>query len=161
MKKTILTIAILTASAFANAEYTMYIPLEANNGGALPNGSISFVNNEVNPTNPAPEPVEPETPAEPEAPALTGEQACAARENEARSFIANNVVNAVFEYVEFHDIPNDTSPTCRIRFTAPKALYFPFCAGVEDENNARSLALTNAAKAANFSYVVGYTGVCK
>ncbi|UNG17536.1 hypothetical protein [Stutzerimonas zhaodongensis] len=160
MKKTILTIAILTASAFANAEYMIQIPLEASGGGALPNGSIQIVKNEVNPTNPVPEPVEPETPAEP-APALTGEQACAARENDARSFVANNVVNGVFEYVEFHDIPNDTSPTCRIRFTAPKALYSSFCAGVEDDNNARSIALMNAAKAANFSYVVGYTGVCK
>lgn len=133
----------------------MYIPLEVSGGGSLPNGSIQIVKNEVNPTNPAPEPVEPETPA------LTPELACFAREGEARSFIANNVVNGVFEYVEFYDIPNDTSPTCRIRFTAPKALYFPFCAGVEDENNARSIALMNAAKAANFSYVVGYTGVCK
>ncbi|MBA1286585.1 hypothetical protein [Pseudomonas aeruginosa] len=155
MKKTILTIAILTASAFANAEYMIQIPLEKAQGGALPNGSINIVKNGINPTNPAPEPVEPE------APALSPEQACFARESEARSFIANNVVDSVFEYVEFHDIPNDTSPTCRIRFTAPKALYFPFCAGVEDENNARSIALMNAAKAANFSYVVGYTGVCK
>jgi len=160
MKKTLLTIAILTASAFANAEYMIKIPLEVSGGGSLPNGSIQIVKNGVNPTNPAPEPT-PDIPAEPEAPALTPELACFARESEARSFIANNVVDGVFEYVEFHDIPNDTSPTCRIRFTAPKSLYFPFCAGVEDENNARSIALMNAAKAANFSYVVGYTGVCK
>ncbi|MBU2080270.1 MAG: hypothetical protein KKE27_19790 [Alphaproteobacteria bacterium] len=53
MKKTILTIAILTASAFANAEYMIKIPLEANNGGALPNGSIQIVKNEPAPA-PAP-----------------------------------------------------------------------------------------------------------
>lgn len=53
MKKTILTIAILTASAFANAEYMVKIPLEANNGGALPNGSIQIVKNEPAPA-PAP-----------------------------------------------------------------------------------------------------------
>jgi len=55
MKKTILTIAILTASAFANAEYMIKIPLEAANGGALPNGSIQIVKNEQAPA-PAPAP---------------------------------------------------------------------------------------------------------
>lgn len=53
MKKTILTIAILTASAFANAEYMIQIPLEVSGGGALPNGSIQIVKNEPAPT-PAP-----------------------------------------------------------------------------------------------------------
>lgn len=56
MKKIILTIAILTASAFANAEYMIKIPLEAKNGGALPNGSIQIVKNEPAPA-PAPAPV--------------------------------------------------------------------------------------------------------
>ena len=55
MKKTLLTLAILTASAFANAEYMIKIPLEANNGGALPNGSIQIVKNEPAPA-PAPAP---------------------------------------------------------------------------------------------------------
>lgn len=53
MRKTILTIAVLTASAFANAEYMVKIPLEANNGGTLPNGSIQIVKNEPAPA-PAP-----------------------------------------------------------------------------------------------------------
>lgn len=53
MKKTILSIAILTVSAFANAEYMIQIPLEANGGGALPNGSIQIVKNEPAPA-PAP-----------------------------------------------------------------------------------------------------------
>lgn len=51
MKNTILTMAILTASAFANAEYMMHIPLEKAQGGALPDGSIIIVKNET----PAPE----------------------------------------------------------------------------------------------------------
>jgi len=55
MKKTILTIAILTASAFANAEYMIKIPLEVSGGGALPNGSIQIVKNEPAPA-PAPAP---------------------------------------------------------------------------------------------------------
>ncbi|GEM_PF-5631980 len=50
MKKTILTIAILTASAFANAEYMIQIPLEVSGGGALPDGSIQIVKNDVAPT---------------------------------------------------------------------------------------------------------------
>ncbi len=53
MKKTILTIAILTASAFANAEYMVKIPLEVSGGGSLPNGSIQIVKNEPAPA-PAP-----------------------------------------------------------------------------------------------------------
>ncbi|HBA2965488.1 TPA: hypothetical protein N2X54_004864 [Escherichia coli] len=49
MKKTILTIAILTASAFANAEYMIKIPLEKAGGGALPDGSIQIVKNQPAP----------------------------------------------------------------------------------------------------------------
>ncbi len=56
MKKTILTIAILTASAFANAEYMIKIPLEVAGGGSLPNGSIQIVKSEP---APAPAPVPP------------------------------------------------------------------------------------------------------
>lgn len=55
MKKTILSIAILTASALANAEYMIKIPLEKNGGGSLPNGSIQIVKNEPAPA-PAPAP---------------------------------------------------------------------------------------------------------
>lgn len=53
MKKIILTIAILTASAFANAEYMIKIPLEVAGGGSLPNGSIQIVKSEPAPA-PAP-----------------------------------------------------------------------------------------------------------
>ncbi|HIE2416449.1 TPA: hypothetical protein ACXLAG_004499 [Pseudomonas aeruginosa] len=47
MKKTLLTIAILTASAFANAEYIIKMPLEQAQGGQLPNGSIQIVKNDA------------------------------------------------------------------------------------------------------------------
>jgi len=133
------------------------IPLEVAGGGSLPNGSIQIVKNEVNPTDPAPEPT-PETPAEP---ALTAEEQCYEREDEARSFVANNVEQGVFQYVYFSEMPNDASPSCRIRFAAPKALYSPFCAGVEDENRARATGVMNAANAANFAYMMEHTGVCK
>lgn len=49
MKKTILTIVILTVSAFANAEYMVKIPLERSGGGLLPDGSIQIVRNEQAP----------------------------------------------------------------------------------------------------------------
>lgn len=54
-KLTTLTIALLFTTA-ANADYMVKIPLEVSNGGHLPNGSISFKNNAVEPV----EPVEPE-----------------------------------------------------------------------------------------------------
>lgn len=53
MKKSILAIAVLTASAFANAEYMIKIPLEVSSGGSLPNNSIQIVKNEPAPA-PAP-----------------------------------------------------------------------------------------------------------
>lgn len=49
MKNTILTIVILTVSAFANAEYMVKIPLERSGGGLLPDGSIQIVRNEQAP----------------------------------------------------------------------------------------------------------------
>lgn len=53
MKKLMLTIIALTVATVANAgNYTMKIPLEQANGGALPNGSIKFV--AVAPVVPAP-----------------------------------------------------------------------------------------------------------
>ncbi|EIZ2938380.1 hypothetical protein MP293_003506 [Escherichia coli] len=150
MKKTILTIAILTASAFANAEYMIQIPLEANGGGALPNGSIQIVKNGVNPTNPAPEPVEPE------APALTPEQACFARESEARSLVAAHAVNATFTTLRLRPNTNN-GPQCEIQISAPKALYSSFCG---QENLTRSIALGNILVSNNFTLYTAMYGDC-
>lgn len=50
-KLTTLTIALLFTTA-ANADYMVKIPLEVSNGGHLPNGSIRFKNNAVEPVEP-------------------------------------------------------------------------------------------------------------
>lgn len=147
MKKTILTIAILTASAFANAEYMMHIPLEKAGGGALPNGSINIVKNEVNPTNPAPEPVEPETPA------LTPEQACFARENEARSLVAAHAVNATFTTLRLRPNTNN-GPQCEVQISAPRSM---FCG---PDEVAKQIALGNNFLANNFTLYVALYGTC-
>ena len=50
MRKALLAISILVATGTATAEYTAKIPLEQAQGGSLPNGSITFTNQE--PTTP-------------------------------------------------------------------------------------------------------------
>jgi hypothetical protein len=46
-KKILLTLIISIITYAANAEYLATFPLEANNGGTLPNGSINIVKNEA------------------------------------------------------------------------------------------------------------------
>lgn len=44
MKKTLIALSILGAIGFTNANYTLKYPLEQNQGGSLPNGSINIKN---------------------------------------------------------------------------------------------------------------------
>jgi hypothetical protein len=58
MRKLFLMVFTLIFTSMASAEYSIRVPLEVNEGGSLPNGSIVFNQNEVPtpPTPPAPGP---------------------------------------------------------------------------------------------------------
>lgn len=134
----IIAAAIALTATAANAEYMIKIPLERDNGGFLPVGSIVFK------SEPAPTPI-----------SSTNEEKCYAAESATRLMLQNKWNTSVESYgwVELNR-RGQVYYTCELKITVPAAISSACIGNYESVEQLRIdvVALTAVNTAINYSY---------